>query len=313
MITFGGLVTASLSMMVSENKKISRRHLANQVEMQARGGLEIAKNIVNAASYDVFMQNRALQDAISDPNGLIANTDVTVSRVGTARYFVLRTEATIHGITKRAEAIVRQVSPASSNNLMVIDHPVGLSGSPRGAIHSNKYIDFYFPGGNYRDQVTAVEGFNFVSGASKDNTTFAGPINPTAPLSRPLQGRDSTCSQADVLSVTENLISEVTLMGATAQVKLFRPAHETLEPVVEPPGCSATWPPRQNRLAAGGLGIIRHNKCRAQVIRDHTIRRNRPCPARRFGGCGHIAQCINLACRKLTFDQTRSSRAARNI
>lgn len=232
MISFGALASASLSMTVSENRKLTMRHYARQVRLQAQGELEVAKNMVNASKYDMNLQNKVLIAALAAPNQVIPGTSVRVERVGTTKYFVLRAQATEHGITKSAEAIVRQVSPASSNNLMVIDHPVGLSGAPRGAIHTNKWIDFYFPGGNYRDQVTAAQGFNFVAGATKDNTKFSGAVNPNAPLVDPLKDVDFSklWSEADNLAVTDNLISEITFNGKTATVDLYKPAYEEQVP-----------------------------------------------------------------------------------
>jgi hypothetical protein len=228
MIAFGGLASASLSMTVSETKKLTTRHYARQVRLLAQGELEVAKNMVNASQYDTNLQNKVLLLALASPNQVIPNTNVRVERVETTKYFVLRSQATQHGITKSAEAIVRQVSPASSNNLMVIDHPVGVSGAPRGAIHSNKWIDFYFPGGNYRDQVTATGGFNFLAGANVGNTTFTGASNPNAALVDPLKNVDfdSLWSEADTLAITDNLISEITFMGDKAEIKLYRPAYE---------------------------------------------------------------------------------------
>ena len=235
MISFGGLVAASLAMMVSENRKLAKLHLAQKVEMLVAGKLEFAMNVVNASAYDSHLQNEALKQAMADPNRLIRGTDVSVERIGTTANFILRAVTHQHGIVKHADAVVRQSSPASSNNLLVIDHPVGISGSPRGTVHTNKYIDFYFPNGNYRDQVTAGTGFNFVAGATASNTSFSGAVNSGAPQSDPLAGIifDDLWAEADRLAVTENLISEVTLLGDKASVKLFKPAYTSEIPVTK--------------------------------------------------------------------------------
>jgi hypothetical protein len=225
---FGAIVTAHLTKVVSQDREVAQRLYAMQAETMANSQLELAKNIVNASPYDVNMQNEVLVDALGEANQVIPGTAVRVERVTGTNYFVLRTTAAHRGIAKAAESIVRQSSPASSYNLFVIDHGVGLCGSPRGAIHTNKFIDFYFPDGFYRDQVTASEGFNFTAGASAYNTRFAGVTNPAAPAYDILASVDfaSLASKADVLSVTDpNLVAEVEFQGDKTQVKLFRPGH----------------------------------------------------------------------------------------
>lgn len=227
MIAFGALAATSLTVSMTENKKLSIRHMSKKVTLMAQGELEVAKNLVNASPYDVNLQNIVLRDAINEPDQKIPNTNVRVEQYGTTDYYVLRATATAHGMTKSAEAIVRQVSPASSNNLMVLEHPVGVSGAPRGAIHSNKSIDFYFPGGNYRDQVTAVEGFNFVAGAEAANTHFAGSANPKGAPADPLRDVDfaNLWTKGDLLSVTDNVVAEVKFKDDATEVKLWKPGY----------------------------------------------------------------------------------------
>lgn len=225
-IAFGALAATSLTVSVSENRKLSMRHTANKVTLMARGELEVAKNLVNASPYGVDLQNQVLLDALSQPEQKIPNTNVRVERYGATDYFILKATATAHGVTKSAEAVVRQVSPASAHNLMVLDHPVGISGAPRGAIHSNKSISFYFPGGNYRDQVTAVEGFDFVAGADANNTQLAT-ANPTGEKIDPLRDVDFTTlwTKGNLMQVTERVVAELEFRGDKAEVKLFKPGR----------------------------------------------------------------------------------------
>lgn len=229
---FGAIAYGSLTMSIVENQKSVRRFSALQAQALADGQLEVGKNLVNASRYDMYLHNQVLHDALTRPNQVIPGTEVHVEQIGNSGYFTLRTSATHGGVTRHAEAVVRESSPVSQFNLFVIDHPVGLSGEPRGAIHTNKWVDFYFPGGHYRDSVTAAEGFNFVAGATTENTRFSGTTNPAAPTSNVLDGVDfaSLWSNADVLSVTDpDLVAEVIFEGATARVDLFRPAHRVLE------------------------------------------------------------------------------------
>jgi hypothetical protein len=132
------------------------------------------------------------------------------------------------GVTRHAEAVVRETSPVSAFNLFVIDHPVGISGAPRGAIHTNRWVDFYFPGGQYRDPVTASEGFRFQAGATAENTRLTGTTNPNAAPSDVLDGIDfgELWSRADLLAISDaDLVAEIVLHGDHATVDLYRPAH----------------------------------------------------------------------------------------
>ncbi|MCC6670784.1 MAG: hypothetical protein IT458_06980 [Planctomycetes bacterium] len=227
-VCFAGFVTASLTSVVAEDHKTTHRLYALQAQVMANSQLELAKNLVNASPYNTDMENEVLLAAVARADRMIAGTQVRVERIGTTGYFRLTTTAAHMGVLRNSEAVVRQTSPASSYNLFVIDHPVGLSGRPRGAIHTNKYIDFYFRNGLYQDQVTAGEGFNFVAGATQENTRFTGVTNPNAPAYDILANVDfdSLASRATALSVTENLISEVQFNGNEVEVKLFQPAYQ---------------------------------------------------------------------------------------
>ena len=162
----GSMALAHLTKVVAEGKKVRSRAYSERATTAAVSNLEFAKNVVNAAPY-VNGENTALLAAVQSNPPFIPGTTVEVKRVGspTSDWFMLRATGFYQGIAKRAQAFVRQRSPVSSYNFFVIDHPLGISGAPRGAIHSNKSIDFYFPWGLYRDQVTAGEGFNYKAGA----------------------------------------------------------------------------------------------------------------------------------------------------
>ncbi len=227
-VGFAAFASASLAKVLAEDRKVSQRLSALQAETMANSQLELAKNIVNASAYDHDFQNEVLKAALLEPNQVIPGTAVRAEQIGTTPYFRLATAASQRGVERVAEAVVRQSSPASQYNLFVIDHPVGLCGAPRGAIHTNRNIDFYFPGGVYQDTVTASEGFEFTAGATQFNTTFAGVTNQAAPAYDILASVDfSTLSgRADVLAVTDpDLIAEVEFQGDQTQVKLYRPGH----------------------------------------------------------------------------------------
>jgi hypothetical protein len=70
-------------------------------------------------------------------------------------------------------ALVRENEPFSSFVFFQNRHPLGVSGSPRGLIHANEKIQFYFPDGHYVDSVSAVNGFEYKAGATTANTNIA--------------------------------------------------------------------------------------------------------------------------------------------
>ena len=233
MVGLSGVCFAHLTKVVVENRKLEVRESRDRARVLAEGELEIAKNIINAAPYD-GNNNRALMAALASTPALVPGTNVEVTPIGDAlgNWFRLTARATFGRSTQLAQVNLRQRSPASSYNMFVEDHPVGVSGQPRGLIHTNKSVDFYFDGGVYRDRVSAVEGFDYKAGATPDNTSFPGGASPNAGEIGLLSGsevRDAE-ARADLIKITDNLIAEIELQGTQAVVDLFQPAHYIQEP-----------------------------------------------------------------------------------
>jgi hypothetical protein len=229
MVTIGGLVTAHLGEVRSDQRKIMTRIYASRAQERAFGELERAKNIVNASPY-FNDQNTALKAAVLSSPPYIPGTEVAVEKVGgpTSEWYTLKASGEFMGITRRAQIFVRQRSPVSAFNFFVVDHPLGISGAPRGAIHSNKTVDFYFPWGTFRDQVTASEGFNFKAGATPVNTRLWGQNDAHAPKQNIMDGISVTDlkSKPTTLKVVDNLVAEIRFLGKNTQVKLFQPAFQ---------------------------------------------------------------------------------------
>ncbi len=230
MVTIGGLVTAHLGEVRSDQRKIMTRIYASRAQERAFGELERAKNIVNAAPY-LNDQNTALKAAIQSSPPYIPGTEVEVEKVGgpSSEWYTLKATGEFMGITRRAQIFVRQRSPVSAYNFFVVDHPLGISGAPRGAIHSNKTVDFYFPWGTYRDQVTASQGFSYKAGATPENTRLWGQHDSHAPTQNIMNGIAVTDlkSKPTTLKVVDNLLAEIRFLGKNTQVKLFQPAFRT--------------------------------------------------------------------------------------
>ncbi len=227
MVTIGGLVTAHLGEVRSDQRKIMTRIYASRAQERAFGELERAKNIVNASPY-LNDENTALKAAVLSSPPYIPGTEVAVEKVGGpgSEWYTLKASGEFMGITRRAQIFVRQRSPVSAYNFFVVDHPLGISGAPRGAIHSNKTVDFYFPWGTFRDQVTASEGFNYKAGATPANTRLWGQNDAHAPKQNIMDGISVTDlkSKPTTLKVVDNLLAEIRFLGKNTQVKLFQPA-----------------------------------------------------------------------------------------
>jgi hypothetical protein len=95
-------------------------------------------------------------------------------------YYVLEAAGRVGSTTRLVSALVRENEPFSSFVFFQNRHPLGVSGSPRGLIHSNDKVEFYFPDGNYVDSVSASNGFDYKAGATTDNTNIKNG-NPDAP------------------------------------------------------------------------------------------------------------------------------------
>ncbi|MCK6458259.1 MAG: hypothetical protein L6Q95_00005 [Planctomycetes bacterium] len=98
-------------------------------------------------------------------------------------YYVLEATGRSGDTTRLVSALIRENEPFSSFVFFQNRHPLGVSGAPRGLIHSNDQIHFYFPDGQYVDAVSAASGFDYKAGATTANTSIkngnpdAQPIN----------------------------------------------------------------------------------------------------------------------------------------
>jgi hypothetical protein len=111
---------------------------------------------------------------------LRGDTPVAVDTDGlSSRYYVLEAAGRSGDTVRLVSALVRENEPFSSFVFFQNRHPLGVSGAPRGLIHANDKVEFYFPDGNYVDSVSAVNGFDYKSGATTANTNLAT-ANPEA-------------------------------------------------------------------------------------------------------------------------------------
>ena len=225
---------AHLGEVNSERRKINSVMARQRATERALGSLERARNIVNAAPY-VYGKNTAVWAAIHSDPPYIPGTEVRVQQVGPpdSDWFMLRSAGHFQRATRLAQIFLRQRSPITSFNLFVADHPVGVSGSPRGRIHSNKKLKFMFPWGTYRDSVSASEGYEFEADASPENTRIWGPSNASAaPMNNVLSSVNFSDlqSKASTLNVSDDLLAEVRFQGSTTKIDLYTPKSRILMP-----------------------------------------------------------------------------------
>ncbi|HEX5139281.1 MAG TPA: hypothetical protein VFY93_20095 [Planctomycetota bacterium] len=88
-------------------------------------------------------------------------------------YYVIEAAGRSGSTTRLVSALIRENEPFSSFVFFQNRHPLGVSGAPRGLIHANDRIQFYFPDGSYVDSVSAVNGFEYKAGATQANTNIA--------------------------------------------------------------------------------------------------------------------------------------------
>jgi hypothetical protein len=127
-------------------------------------------------------------------------------------YFVLEAAGRAGDTIRVVSALVRENEPFSSFVFFQNRHPLGISGAPRGLIHSNDKVEFYFPNGNYVDSVTAVNGFSYEGGANPGNTNIATG-NP--------ESEAITLEQVDFDKLKTKANSFVGTDGLDAEVKFY--------------------------------------------------------------------------------------------
>ncbi len=169
-------------------------------------GTETARAWGEGGAYEAKGREEWLEDPTGVVHGLVEGTEV---RVYAARdyiqrlqklkgesvvdvdpaglsgsYFVLEAAGRTGDTIRLVSALVRENEPFSSFVFFQNRHTLGVSGAPRGLIHSNDKVAFYFPDGKYVDPVSAVAGFSFLAGATVGNTQLsdANPAGATIKL-----------------------------------------------------------------------------------------------------------------------------------
>ncbi len=85
--------------------------------------------------------------------------------------------ASVGGRRAQVRSLVRERDPFSRFGAFVNRHPLGIGGSPKGDVHTNRVMQLFYAGGVYEDAVTARDGFEWLVGANAGNTTFSGGVD----------------------------------------------------------------------------------------------------------------------------------------
>lgn len=159
--------------------------------LTAWSNLENVVSIVNASPYDASSRNQAIQQAVARGGRFVDRDghelDVRAEEVaGAPGFFRLTSDASVEDADARVSALVRERRSFADFNWFVDRHDLGFAGgrtlaeAPRGAIHSNRGLKFYFPERWFRDAVTAVDGFSYEAGATSDTTHLRGMFSASA-------------------------------------------------------------------------------------------------------------------------------------
>ncbi len=236
------LSMAFLSRTLGESNLAVTQANSRKALFEAYGSLAQAEVILGRAWYDpVSGRNLALVAALNDPNLEVGDTGVMVEPIGdpdTSEFFHLVASATAGRITRTVRALMSERENFASYNYFVNSHPLGISGrvTPRGGIHTNKRMDFYFADGEFVDPVTASEGFLFVAGATAENTSFLGPTNPGVDPVDDLMGIDIPSMQdsADYVVSDASLNTKIFLEGGQIRIQKWTEGGWVQEPLITP-------------------------------------------------------------------------------
>jgi hypothetical protein len=226
-------VTTFLGRTLVEQARVSQRAAQVRDYRQALGQLELAKAVVNQSSF-TNGSNDAVQAALAANPPVIPGTGVLVESAGPPRWYRLTSFGDFSHQTSAVYAYMRDGTPYVAYNYYVEDDALGVSGKPRGRIHANKEIEFYYANGFYDDYVSAGEGFVYKNGATPDNTMLAGGSDPGAAEKSLLDFVDYGILKSQAKVVTDPLLEAVVaLQDKNVRIDLFTKPSVVQVPVTK--------------------------------------------------------------------------------
>lgn len=128
-------------------------------------------------------------DLVDDVTGELDDSDdkVTIYIAHlTNLWHMIEARATVSGVSRTSRLLVRERDPFSRFGVFINSHYQGISGAPKGDIHTNRKLQIFYPGSVFDDFVSARDGFQWMIGATAGNTTFnGGYAAPTAQIAMP--------------------------------------------------------------------------------------------------------------------------------
>jgi len=141
-------------------------------------------------------------------------------------YYVIESAGRSGDTVRLVSALIRENEPFSSFVFFQNRHPLGVSGSPRGLIHSNDTVEFFFPNGNYVDMVSAVNGFGYEAGATETNTNLADANPDATPINLEAVDFADLKAKADTFVGTDGLDAEIRLYAdGRMRIRQYTPPH----------------------------------------------------------------------------------------
>ena len=189
-----------------------------QALWQANAQMQLAMNMINTSTYDANGQNQVLLQNAN--TGIpISGTNVTLTLIaGSNGWYEMRATATVGSATKIIRQLVRGRDTFSRFGIFTGNNPVGLGDLTVGDVHTNRWLEIYFPNATFNGNVSAVQGFRWYLGAAPGNTHFMGLVSPSASvITMPtIQNMQSYASGVYYQSSTNNV--QITLLGNRVQI-----------------------------------------------------------------------------------------------
>jgi len=160
------------------NRDTGRREYRTYGEVLAPGG--------NYSAYRLLTEVDLVDDLTGEADDASEKVRVYVVQL-TDLWHMLEAEATVRGVTRTSRVVVRERDPFTRFSVLIGSHYQGISGTPKGDIHTNEKLQIFFPDGHFDDFVSAYQGFEWFIGADWSNTDFAGGYDETtaAPIVLP--------------------------------------------------------------------------------------------------------------------------------
>ncbi len=220
----GAMVSTYLGRALVEQNRVIKKASIERAQWRSIGQLEVSKNQINNSTYTDGKNDIIQQALLSDPP-FIPGTPVIVEEVGPERWYRLVSVAVVNGHVGSTMTYVRDGTSYVAYNYYVERHNLGISGSPRGKVHSNRTLEFFFSDGLYQDPVSASEGFLYLNGATPDNTLFLGGADPVCGTKDLLTTIDFDKLKTDAIyQAAPGLEAEVTFTAdKQARIDLYEP------------------------------------------------------------------------------------------